>query len=632
MTSSRSRRPAGPAPAAALLAALVASIVAPVPSGAQDDTVLEEPVGQPTLILPQELAPPPEPGTEPAAGQVLEVPEDEGGGLVQTAPSEFEVEPVADIGREAWGTLGDDAGGLGLAMWAGTHRAVVEALLPRLPVPVGSPVATDLARRLLLTQAVPPDGAGEANLVAARVARLAALGQVPAGLAASGDPAIDAALARARADAALARGDDAGACAEAAAALQVSDELYWQEFQVYCQLTAGRAEAAQLAFAVLDEGGAPISPGYRALAGALVRGEDAALDSLPGATVLELALAARAGVDVPADAADTSDPQALMAIARSRPEPGALELAAAERAEAVGALSAESLASLYGSASLAAEDLANPISAADTLEAPLARALLHQAVARQAVPTAQAEVVAAGLASAAAQGAVVHGSYARVAGPWLAGLAPTPEFLWFAPQAMRALLAADRAAAAARWWSLVETRALTDTAAAEATRMFWPLARLAGLTLLDEDVGVRFAAWAQDAEPARADALAALLVALGDPAAPVVLAGALAPQAPVEPAAEDTVGDAAAEAGAASAIAPLAAAEPAPAALAVQLLEAAAAGRRGEAVLIGLVVLGTGPATAPLADAAAVVRALRTVGLEAEARRLAIETALAHGL
>ena len=61
--------------------------------------------------------------------------------------------------------------------------------------------------------------------------------------------------------------------------------------------------------------------------------------------------------------------------------------------------------------------------------------------------------------------------------------------------------------------------------------------------------------------------------------------------------------------------------------------EAAAAGRRGETVLLALLVLGgsvldeSGPAL--LSE---VVIGLRKVGLETEARRLAIEAALAAGL
>jgi hypothetical protein len=76
---------------------------------------------------------------------------------------------------------------------------------------------------------------------------------------------------------------------------------------------------------------------------------------------------------------------------------------------------------------------------------------------------------------------------------------------------------------------------------------------------------------------------------------------------------------------------------PAPSAAPVALLAgldaAADAGRRGETVLLAtLAVADGGPATAAPEALAAAVRALARVGFEDEARRLAIEAAIAHGL
>jgi hypothetical protein len=55
--------------------------------------------------------------------------------------------------------------------------------------------------------------------------------------------------------------------------------------------------------------------------------------------------------------------------------------------------------------------------------------------------------------------------------------------------------------------------------------------------------------------------------------------------------------------------------------------------RLGETVLLATVGVGdAGDKGLSLADAARVIVALRRVGLEAEARRLAVETAMAAGL
>jgi hypothetical protein len=83
----------------------------------------------------------------------------------------------------------------------------------------------------------------------------------------------------------------------------------------------------------------------------------------------------------------------------------------------------------------------------------------------------------------------------------------------------------------------------------------------------------------------------------------------------------------------------LAGATPAPAAalpptpLLVGLDRAGAAKRRGEAVLYALAALGeAGPAGAHPLTLSTALQSLKSVGLEAEARRMAVEAALAAGL
>jgi len=62
------------------------------------------------------------------------------------------------------------------------------------------------------------------------------------------------------------------------------------------------------------------------------------------------------------------------------------------------------------------------------------------------------------------------------------------------------------------------------------------------------------------------------------------------------------------------------------------MIEAAAAGRVGETVLSAIIVCGEGgPAATPPLLMASVVRALKDVGLHADARRLAVEALIARG-
>jgi hypothetical protein len=105
----------------------------------------------------------------------------------------------------------------------------------------------------------------------------------------------------------------------------------------------------------------------------------------------------------------------------------------------------------------------------------------------------------------------------------------------------------------------------------------------------------------------QADLLASLLSALGEAGGPL-LAAKVAAEPPTE-------GVAAPHAG-----------------LLLGLADAAANGRVGETVLLAVLALAeAGPAADPFALGTA-VQALHRIGLNIEARRLALEGALAHGL
>src|SRR3546814_16677136 len=98
-------------------------------------------------------------------------------------PGAIRVEDLGGIDPDSAGILEPERGGLGLAMWQGTPRAVLETLLPQLPTRVRSPAMRNLEERLLLSTAVAPrpaEGADTAtkSLMAMRAGRLTARGAV----------------------------------------------------------------------------------------------------------------------------------------------------------------------------------------------------------------------------------------------------------------------------------------------------------------------------------------------------------------------------------------------------------------------------------------------------------------------
>ncbi|MGH6948685.1 MAG: hypothetical protein ACREDZ_15245, partial [Kiloniellales bacterium] len=172
----------------------------------------------------------------------------------------IEINPLGEIAPGALGTLTSDGGGLGADLWQGSHRATLLRLLKKLPAPLASPAASDLARRLLLTAAATPEGAGdEGALLDARIERLSALGALAdlrQLLAVVPRTLESAVVAQAKVEVALLAGDDDAACREVTNNLSLySQQLFWQKASIYCQLRAGQRDQARLGLDLLREQG-----------------------------------------------------------------------------------------------------------------------------------------------------------------------------------------------------------------------------------------------------------------------------------------------------------------------------------------------------------------------------------------
>ncbi|MFQ5785570.1 MAG: hypothetical protein ACE5H8_12210 [Alphaproteobacteria bacterium] len=541
----------------------------------------------------------------------------------EPAPEEtkktFEVNKVQAIDPEAVGLYEEAEGGFGFDMWRGSSRPLIERLLPHLPAGVSSRAIDRLDRRLLLSTAAPPEGPRGTSLLALRIERLAAMG---AGvetnhLLRAAPPGLHhEALARARLDALLLTADYVGACAEARDLVRRDHVPYWDKVLIFCQALAGQHDAAALGVALLRESGNEPEPAFLALLRAMAGESDVDLSDLRRPTALHLAMLNAAHAPVPAVAVAAADPAIARAIAFSANTPLDLRLRAAERAEALGALPVETLAEVYASVPFTSEELANPLSRAADDTGPFGRALLYQALARQVVPAARAEVLRAFWKSGRASGG--WGGFAtaaRITLEALSTLTPSPELVWIADDAARALLAAGRFAAARAWFDLAEAQAGASAEAAAAAAALWPLVMLVDDTGALPWDSARLAAWRKTQaglSPVDRRLNEALLFALFD---------ALGEPAPIE--AQLPLLDGPLRRWSQTLV-PV---------LWRQLRTAAAAGRVGETVLLALIALDPGvpEPPGPLALAGA-ISALRRVGLGTEARALALETALARGL
>ncbi len=516
-------------------------------------------------------------------------------------PADVRVDRLSTVDADSAGALTAAHGGFGASMWRGTRRSLVEMLLPRLPVDTGSRAMRDLMRRLLLSAAGAPEGESvPGSLAALRARMLLAMGDlegVEGLLEAASARAADPVLARIRTDALLLANDNAAACAVAADQISEATAVYWQKALIFCQALAGEHDRAALGVALLGEMG-EADPAFFALVAALA-GEPVRIDSLPDPTPLQLAMARAAKVALPADVVSSDHLAVLRTVAVSPNASVETRLEAADRAQAAGALPADTLRQLY-----TAIHLEQPAE-----DAPRARAGAYRAAVAGETPGARAEAVAEALKAGREQGRYV--ATALVYLPLLADIPPSPEIMNFAPEAIAALLVAGKRETAENWYAALTATAQVDSQAGAALLAAMPLAHLAWAADSEGwDSGDLAAWWPSVRDTAGARDRATRVYTLLD------ATGSAVPERLWEPLLDG--------AGRSTVTMPTVA-------LLNRLAASAVAGRTGETVLLALLALAKGgPSATDTTTLGQAVRSLGAVGLEDEGRALALEAMAAY--
>jgi hypothetical protein len=569
MNGCRADRPTG-----VVLGAILLFLLALLPAAAQ--------TGAPTPLTPSAPAPP---ASTPAAAPPP---------APATGGSQIETAPLAEIVNDADGPL-EGTAGLGIDLWRGTSRSLVETLIPQIPT-TSSLAERGLIRRLLLTSATPPDGNRGTDLFRLRAERLMGLGY--AADAASllllapvqgKDPAAAAELA----DALLLAGSLDKACALPEQNPAFAADPAGERLQIFCAMHAGDRDHAYFLFDVMREQG----PDDPAFASALTVADGAKSSSLPAdasPSPIVIALLAQ-GKATPPDrwfkSADLAELPSLLAV----PGSGEAKISAAERATRLGLVEPSVLASAYDGLDVSGSEREQ--AAAVPPNTIRRRAALHQAVQQGTEATSRGKLIAQALGMPVVE--PLWTVNALLYAPVLRDLAPSPDLAAFAPNFARALFLAGEAKAARRWVMIARGDAGDPNVAAT----------LPGLALLSALAGETDATWNRAArqlaekprptpEGARLAAIAKLLpVKNAPPAESAPPAGGL-----FDPG------------------------------LGPALRNAAAAHRVGETVMFSLLALGDrGPASADPAALGEALLALRRIGLESEVAKLATEAAVANG-
>ena len=528
--------------------------------------------------------------------------------------SDIEIGELEKPDPDSGGILDASMGGFGPDLWAGTDRALLLRLLAQLPTEQNSPALHDLTRRLLLSTAIaPPRGEVDngASLIATRIERLAAIGltgAVAEMMASAPAPETDGVLMQLHIDNRLLLNDNEAACKGAAVSAEMLDPLFRDRIAIFCSILAGDKDAASFSTNLLREGGDLDDPTFFTLADSLTAGTRPNVKSLTDPAPIHLAMAAAAKAKLPSDVLETRSPLMLRALANSPLVSDSVQLAAAERAVLAGALDASNLAERYAALKFSKKELDSAISIAEGEHSPRNRALLYQAMKLRKLPVARAGAIQKAWSLAAADGIFRLG--VAVYRAELEALQPGAELAWFAPEAARALFLLDQPEQALAWATTAQHFA-KEPEEKRAAALLWPLTALAEGSATGPG-HERWLAAAMEENAAEAGMHAgfaySLFEAMGERVPDnrwavllqgSVRAGVLAPD---------------------------------PAYMRA-FRKAAQAGRRGETILLAVLVLGNGDLTedGPTLLSEIVV-GLRKVGLENEGRRLAIEAALAAGL
>ena len=395
--------------------------------------------------------------------------------------SGIEVNVLDQVGLDTAGVLSPGQGGFGVSMWNGLPRAYIVKMLPLLPVKSPSPIMRNLMHRLLLTRAVAPEGETDGiNLVAVRVKLLAALGNfdgVKALLKTIPGRQEGEEVAKIEVEINFLANDNVAACALVANEVLKSDNLYWQKVHSFCLTLAGEYDKAALSISLMRELGEQDEV-FFTLIDAMVHKTPVEIETMEDPQPLHLAMMRALKARLPDDVVNTKNPIILRAVAMNPDVAKEIRLEAAERAEISGALPTKSLQQLISSIKFTKEDLSNPLTRADTEFGPTIRALLYHSSLVQSVPIAKAEVIARALKLGHEEGR--YGSAVRVFSPVIQQIQPSVDLLWFANDAVRTLLADGAPELAESWIRLMRTRAISNAEAQTAIIELMPIARLMG--------------------------------------------------------------------------------------------------------------------------------------------------------
>ena len=516
------------------------------------------------------------------------------------------------VDPDEFGLIGADEGAFDLDLWQGTNWPFVKAMMQRIPGVTTSAIIRSLSSRLLLSGGRVPSGKPPSeSFVGLRIDRLLALADTESALqlikAVPGDQRSDA-LTHIEADTLFLHNRNAEGCASVRSVNERSGASYWRQALSFCFTLDGNYTRAAMIADLLREREDGVDPTFFDIIDALGGLQGVEISSISHPTGLVLAMIRASSLRVPQTLGISGAPAILRWIARAPNADIDLRVDAAERSLVGGLIAAGEILSIYGGVPFTPDELTDPAGHAAENWGPRARALLVHIAAAETTPPQRAKALQRALELGRERGG--YHAIALASAPIVSAITPQADLLWFSREAARALLTAGRFTDGLAWYQLAASnRELSDEATA-AEDDLWPLAALASEGVGSEPLGEWYSQLKigdEDESARKAILLLSFLESLGrspDKAHWLALAeSSMVRHSPTLNRAWSR-----------------------------SLEEASTHGRVGETVL--LIVVGAGVTGGYFQGSAAAdaIAALRRIGLEEEARQLALESALAAGL
>ena len=521
------------------------------------------------------------------------------------------VQNLGGLDAASIGTLTPETGDLGPNMWQGTSPERVVTLLKYLPVSSTSPEMQQLFRRLLLTAAIIRQGSEKpTELVRLRLDKLREAGLVEDASRllnrlprSNMTPELD----RAAVELLLLQGKNEQACKEIEGKTVQTPDYFWTKADVFCNVVAGNMARAEIGVNLLDEqaGGDAL---FFALFDRLAGGKAEIPETDQVITPLHFAMMTLGNVHMPFPQIEKAGYELLWALAKQEKADLNDRFMAAYQSLSVGSMGPELSRSLIAQGALATQPDANEDLARIT------------ALYREATGTSE-DLEKARIVGDLWTAGEQDGSYlvaSKLALPLLLRITPANLGDQFELDALRFLLLAKDTVNAAAWERAVRRGALRGTVEErESARK--RIARADAYMLISGAPGI--ARWNSASFDAAAflhgeesegsenvGLLLSILEVLGEPVPDSLWSATLDLGQVPRSGLSNMVTE-------------------------KNLEIAAKAGLVGETVALSLVALGEeGPAAVSTKTLTAVLSALKLVGLEEEARQLALEAAILRDL